>query len=212
MTFQMPVFIDSNSTDVASVRRQQTISQIRDSSPSDQKNAIAERHREAEASAGDEKPWTDLALGLFEARHLDDVCELFRKPDEAFPDQDFYRLNVATCYSQMAQFELCRHELEKVKNSGHAEEARRYGVARRSSALARHNRPGPTFTGLQMSALRRRATQSRKIMCSKARRVGRAPERARSASDRGPRWHPPLRAHRRPRRHGGVPTCVRYGP
>jgi Flp pilus assembly protein TadD len=158
MRFQIPVFTLSDSTDAASVRRQQTISRIRDCSPLDQENALAELHREAKASAGDEKAWNDLALGLFEARHFDEACELFRKLAEAFPDHDFHRLNVATCYSQMAQLDLCQYELEQVKNSGHTEEGRRTatklleGLSQWRGTNARDQQ----FASLQISALRER--------------------------------------------------------
>jgi hypothetical protein len=42
MNFQMPVFIDNNPTDIASMKRRQIISQIRGHSPSDKEIAIAE--------------------------------------------------------------------------------------------------------------------------------------------------------------------------
>jgi tetratricopeptide (TPR) repeat protein len=156
--FQIPVFSLSDSTDAASVRRQQIISRIRDCSPLDQENAIAELHREARASAGDEKAYNDLALGLFAARHFEDACELFRKLAEAFPDHDIHRLNVATCCSQMAQFDLCEYELEQVKDSGHTEEARRTatelleGLARWRGMDVRDRQ----FASLQIGALRER--------------------------------------------------------
>jgi hypothetical protein len=123
MSFQIPIFCLSDSTDPASVRRKQIIAAIRDSSPLDQGNAIAEPHREAQASAGDERAWNDLTLGLFQARQFEDACELFRKLSEAFPDHDLHCLNLATCYSQMAQLDLCQYELDQVKNNGRTEDA-----------------------------------------------------------------------------------------
>lgn len=125
MSFQMPIFPFGGSSSTDSVKRERIIAQIRDASKSDQEEAIAELHRDATASDGDERTWSDLALGLFQAGYFENACDLFRKLADVFPAHDLHRLNVATCLSQMAQFDLCRYELEQVRTHGQTEEGRR---------------------------------------------------------------------------------------
>jgi tetratricopeptide (TPR) repeat protein len=158
MSFQMPIFSLGGSSSAASLRGEKIVSQIRDASKSDQEKALVELHREAQASEGDEQTWSDLALGLFQARYFENACDLFRKLAEVFPAHDVHRLNVATCLSQMAQLDLCRYELEQVKTHGQTEEGRHTaaelleGLTQWRGKSARDQQ----FTSLKMSALRER--------------------------------------------------------
>lgn len=124
MSFQMPIFAFSGSSDTASEKRRQILEHIHDVSPTDQQSALQELYREAQASDGDEQTWSDLALGLFHTGHFEDACQLYRKLAEAFPAQDIYLLNIATCLSQMAQPDLCQHQLEQIKIHGNSEGGR----------------------------------------------------------------------------------------
>jgi Flp pilus assembly protein TadD len=124
MSFQMPIFSSDARDTPDSVKRERTIAQIRNASKRDQDHAVQELQREAQASNGDEQTWIDLALGLFEAGHFENAHDLFRKLADAFPANDLHRLNVATCLSQMAQFDLCRLELEHIKVHGNTDVGR----------------------------------------------------------------------------------------
>jgi hypothetical protein len=158
MSFQMPILSLGGTSSDDSVRRRQIIAEIRDASQSDQEATIAELQREAQASEGDERTWSDLALGMFQAGYFEDACDLFRKLADLFPEHDVHRINVATCLSQMAQFELCRHELEHVRSHGQTEDGRRtaaellQGLIQWRSKSARDMQ----FARLRLAALRER--------------------------------------------------------
>jgi tetratricopeptide (TPR) repeat protein len=158
MSFQMPIFSLGGTSSDDSVRRRQIIAEIRDASQSDQEDTIAELHREAQASDGDERTWSDLALGMFQAGYFEDACDLFRKLADLFPEHDVHRINTATCLSQMGQFELCRHELEHVRSHGQTEDGRRTaaelleGLIQWRSKSARDVQ----FARLRLAALRER--------------------------------------------------------
>jgi tetratricopeptide (TPR) repeat protein len=125
MNFQMGVYVDSEkSASPESDKRRALIDQIRHVSKSEQNAALDQLHQLARDSGGDEKAWSGFALGLFNTGAFDSALEVFRKLADAFPGNDLHRLNIATCHSQLAQFDLCRRQLKQVAADGATPQAR----------------------------------------------------------------------------------------
>src|SRR5581483_5123916 len=74
--------------------------------------------------SGDPENWNVFALGLQAAGRLEDAIDIFKQLIEGFPDNDVYRLSLATTYSQASQFELCRYHLCYLEEHAASEEIR----------------------------------------------------------------------------------------
>lgn len=119
MSFQMGIFLDSEeSASTESDTRRALIEQIHHASKSEQDAALDQLLQLARESSGDEKAWSGYALGLFNAGAFEAALDVFRKLADAFPRNDIHRLNIATCHSQLAQFDLCRHQLKQTAADG----------------------------------------------------------------------------------------------
>ncbi|MBW4504719.1 MAG: hypothetical protein KME57_35540 [Scytonema hyalinum WJT4-NPBG1] len=71
--------------------------------------------------------WNLLALGLQAASRFEQAVEIFDWLVQSLPENDVYRLSLATTYSQTGQFELCRYQLQKLIEHGSTEEFRQLG-------------------------------------------------------------------------------------
>ena len=125
MSFRMAVFVDQEDrASPQSDRRHVLGEQIRHASKSEQDAALDELFQLARESGGDERAWSGFALGLFNAGAFEDALDVFRKLANSFPTNDLHRLNIATCHSQLAQFDLCRLQLKSIAASGATPQAR----------------------------------------------------------------------------------------
>ena len=125
MNFQMGVYVDSEeNASPDSDKRRALIDQIRHASKSEQNAALNKLLQVAQESGGDEKAWSGLALGLFNAGRFEKALDVFRKLADTFPRNDLHRLNIATCHSQLAQFDLCRRQLKLIAADGSTPQAR----------------------------------------------------------------------------------------
>lgn len=108
--------------------------------------------------------WNTVGVGLHFAGRNDEAVRLFDRLVQSAPANDAYRLNLATCYSQIEQIALCREHLLYVAEHGSTEENRK---------LAREQLQGyDSFLGnteqdrkladLQMRSLRQRIAQPSK--------------------------------------------------
>jgi tetratricopeptide (TPR) repeat protein len=70
--------------------------------------------------------WNAAGVGFHFAGLHDQATRLFDSLVQAIPDNDYYRLNLATSLSQTAQVDLCRHHLRHVVQYGSTEETRKF--------------------------------------------------------------------------------------
>jgi tetratricopeptide (TPR) repeat protein len=125
MNFQMRIYVDSEKNASSdSDKRRALIDQIRHASKSEQNAALNKLLQLAQESGGDEKAWSGLALGLFNAGRFEKALYIFRKLADTFPRNDLHRLNIATCHSQLAQFDLCRRQLKLIAADGSTPQTR----------------------------------------------------------------------------------------
>jgi predicted Zn-dependent protease len=131
------------------------IERARTGDPSEQDAAISELVARAEES-NDAYDWHRVAIALSEAQRFDEAISILASLIQAFPNEDLFRLNLATAYSQVSQVGLCRLHLNYLVEHGSTEEFRKTG----QEQLARYEQfvgfteADTELRNLQISALR----------------------------------------------------------
>lgn len=99
---------------------------IREGSDVEANQALSELVSRAKLS-NDPDDWNAAGIGFNYASLHDQATHIFDSLVRDYPEQDIYRLNLSTSYSQTEQIELCRHHLRHLAEYGSTEELRSIG-------------------------------------------------------------------------------------
>ena len=88
----------------------------------EKKDALQELCRRVQETKDDPEAKNHLALGLQIVGKFTEAINIFKQLIQAYPDQDIYRLNLATTHSQARQFDLCKYHLQYLLKYGQTDE------------------------------------------------------------------------------------------
>jgi tetratricopeptide (TPR) repeat protein len=88
-------------------------------------NAIQELITMAKRS-NEPTDWNLVGLGMFDCGRTDQAIKLFAELVDIYPGDDIFRFNLATCYSQHEEIEMCRYHLQQIVEKGNNPDNKTY--------------------------------------------------------------------------------------
>lgn len=109
---------------------------IENGSEVEQDNALDQLYKYVEENKHSPDSLNELALGYQLAKRFNEAIDIYEQLIQSFPEEDVYRLNLATTYSQIPQFELCKYHLRYLMEHGSTDEMRKLAQQQLSGLTA----------------------------------------------------------------------------
>lgn len=137
------------------------LERIKKGSATEREHALDYLRQRARGS-NDPERWNQFAFGLGEAGRNEEALHIYNQLVESFPAMDVYRLNLATTYSQIGQFEMCKYHLRYLAEHGSTEDIRKLGKEQLevTDRFLKQTGQDRQFRQLQVDSLRERIASS----------------------------------------------------